>query len=382
MKRFLLVVLSVLVCSLSYSQVIGYSYTIKLGSNNNELNVYAIPNGSGSVKWQQINIVVGFKDGSPQPGQGTFAPNDNLFGTYSIVTPWTGSDGGYTYTNWGTNLGSPSNWVPVTNGTEYLVGTITYPVSVGGYVPYLLDFADNGSYPWFGNTFLVEGGTNEYFYPTNPANRNSEFYAASGGGYLNSGSMVVENSADVWAVTPTLKLLPLKLLSFTAKQSNSAGLLNWTVSEQQNTASFIVERSADGKNYSKIGTVAAAGNYAGKQDYTFTDANAQNGTNYYRLKMVDIDGRFTYSPLKTVSFDANALSLQITPNPAQSICYVKGLTQPAVVKLLDVNGKVLSVQNGVTSTSPINVASLARALYFVQVIQNGQILNTLKLIKE
>ncbi|MDH7463579.1 T9SS type A sorting domain-containing protein [Chitinophagaceae bacterium 26-R-25] len=380
MKRFLLAVLGILICSLGYSQVIGYSYTIKLGSSNNQLNVYAIPNGSGSVKWQQMNVVVGFKTSAAQPGQGTFAPNNGLFGTYSVVTPSTGTGNGYTYTNWGTNLGWPSNWISVTNGTEYLIGTITYPAPLTSYVPYLLDLADGGS-NFFGNTFIVEGATNDYFYATDGTG-NSKFYSASGGGYQNSGSLVIDNSADVWSATPKITVLPLKLLAFNAKQSNSTGLLDWKVTEQQNTASFIVERSTDGEHYTAIGTIAAAGNYVDAKTYSFTDKSPANGLNYYRLKMVDIDGKYSYSPVKTLRFDAIAGELHILPNPVVNNFYVKGLLEPALVRVLDVNGKVVLVQNDVTATTIVNAASLARAVYLVQVIQGNESKGVLKLIKE
>ncbi|MBV4356837.1 T9SS type A sorting domain-containing protein [Pinibacter aurantiacus] len=400
MKKILVIIFSLLISCLGYSQVTGYGYTMKLGPASNQVSLYVMPRGSGKVLWTQIEFAVGFKisDGVPTGTWATDSVLNSMFGReYAPVIDNAGSNGvpsvsvnpaGFSYHAYSINL-APGVFqtADVTSGTEYRIGTITYKVPGGKtFTPYLLDFADFGN-SGDGATYVgdIDNGPSflypGYFIPSDIPG-SAYFYSVANGGYNNSGSLLVDIGAGNSALTPTMTLLPLKLLSFTAKQSNSASLLNWTVSEQQNTATFIVERSTDGVTYSKIGTVAAAGNYAGKQTYSFTDANTATGPNYYRLKMVDIDGKFTYSPVKTVNFDAAALSLQITPNPTQGVCYVKGLTQPAVIKLIDVNGRVLLVQNGVTSSSPISVTSLARAVYFVQVIQNGQVLSTLKLIKE
>ncbi|MBV4357756.1 T9SS type A sorting domain-containing protein [Pinibacter aurantiacus] len=395
MKKFLVITFSLLISCLGYSQVTGYSYTIKLGPANNQVSVYAKPVGSGAVKWTQIEAVVGFKTSAGVPA-GTWATGvdlNSMFGVgYQTVIDNSGtsiSPAGYSYHAYSINLAAgASHTADVTNGTEYLLGTITYG-SFGGksFTPYLLDFADFGS-TGDGATYIGDavnqGPSALYpgmFIPSDiPAN--AGFYGAVNGGYNNSGSVLEGIGAGNSAATPTISLLPLKLLSFNAKQSNSTGLLDWKVSEQQNTANFIVERSTDGTNYTAIGTIAAAGNYADAKTYSFTDKSPASGLNYYRLKMVDIDGKYTYSPVKTLRFDAIAGGLHILPNPVQSSFYIKGLLEPANVRILDVNGKVVLVQSNVTATTALNAGSLARAAYLVQIIQGNESKAVLKLLKE
>jgi hypothetical protein len=146
--------------------------------------------------------------------------------------------------------------------------------------------------------------------------------------------------------------LPLRLIGFTANKqlgsSTNTAILNWTVAEQVNTQSFVVERSTDGVNFTAIATKAAAGSFAGEITYAYTDANAQAGINYYRLKMVDIDGSATRSPVKTVNFDAAATaSMYLAPNPTRGQFYVKGFAGKALVRVVDMRGRVVLEQTAV-----------------------------------
>ncbi len=178
--------------------------------------------------------------------------------------------------------------------------------------------------------------------------------------------------------------LPLTLLSFTAaKQSGNQhiAVLNWKVSEQVNTQSFVVERSADGVMFNEIGSKAAAGNYAGEMAYAFTDVSPVRGLNYYRLRMMDINGLFTYSEVKSLNFGETA-SIIITPNPAMDKLFVKGISAPVKVQVLDMAGKLLQINNVASQNEAVDISGLASAVYVVQVIENGQIIFTGRIMKQ
>ena len=112
--------------------------------------------------------------------------------------------------------------------------------------------------------------------------------------------------------TPPI-LLPLELLSFDAHTTGGSNTLDWTTSQEDNTHEFIIQRSEDGISYQVIGTVAALGSLAGNNDHQFTD-KLPAATSYYRLKMTDLDGAFTYSAVKKLS-SAAAVSISCYPNP-------------------------------------------------------------------
>ncbi|HXO76170.1 MAG TPA: hypothetical protein VN824_13055, partial [Puia sp.] len=120
--------------------------------------------------------------------------------------------------------------------------------------------------------------------------------------------------SSVFSFTPPVPL-PEQLLSFTGTRLDALSQLSWTTSEEINTASFDIERSGDDQSFSSIGTVAAHGNSATTTDYTFIDNNPLKGNNYYRLKMVDADAKFTYSKVILLNF-GSTLTVHVSPNPA------------------------------------------------------------------
>ena len=112
-------------------------------------------------------------------------------------------------------------------------------------------------------------------------------------------------------------VLPLTLLEFSGKLQNNDVLLSWKTENELNTREFIVERSIDGTAYAGAGTVAAA-NTAGTHEYSFTDPAIQtHGASviYYRLLQKDIDGKFTYSKVISVSLENAANNVKLYPNP-------------------------------------------------------------------
>ena len=117
--------------------------------------------------------------------------------------------------------------------------------------------------------------------------------------------------------------LPLKLGDFTAVKEQSGIKLNWETLSEQNTSYFEIERSNDGTNFTAIGRLNARGNSTDKQYYSYIDNQPATGTNFYRLKLADIDGAFTYSRIIAVKNDNNLITLQLFPNPVTDILQVQ-----------------------------------------------------------
>ena len=114
--------------------------------------------------------------------------------------------------------------------------------------------------------------------------------------------------------------LPVQLEYFTAqKDGDHTSLLKWATASEIDNDHFEVERSADAATWVTLGQVKGAGTTIQEQHYSYIDANALNGVNYYRLKQVDIDGNFVYTNIEEVTFDGGAASTATTvtmfPNP-------------------------------------------------------------------
>lgn len=153
--------------------------------------------------------------------------------------------------------------------------------------------------------------------------------------------------------------LPLTPISFTAVKQGNAALLNWTTASEQNTKDFIIERSTNGNDYTQIGMVAASTNSSVGYNYNFTDNNlASVQTNYYRLKMEDINGDFTYSPIQIVNFNESDAIL-VYPNPATDNITITGLQAGMQLRIIVVDGRILTTKITTGNTENINVQQLA-----------------------
>ncbi|WP_353718760.1 hypothetical protein [Dyadobacter sp. 676] len=135
--------------------------------------------------------------------------------------------------------------------------------------------------------------------------------------------------------------LPVTLKGFRAIREGNTALLTWQTTEEVNAGHFEIQRSTDAKSWSSIGMVRAEGSSRVIRSYDYVDAKPSNGTNYYRLKMVDLDETFAFSNIQVVNVKAAALSAY--PNPASNILMLSDIDPSSFseVALVDANGKVV-----------------------------------------
>ena len=148
------------------------------------------------------------------------------------------------------------------------------------------------------------------------------------------------------AITATMTAgcttMPVSWLYFRGKTLDNSVLLEWATAREINNKSFIVERSNDGRSFKPLYEQMAAS--ATEATYSFTDPTPQS-TNYYRLKQLDKDGRFSYSPIVAVNMNAGGRNtFSINPNPAGAVVNLSITSkekQAAQVMIADVSGKVV-----------------------------------------
>ena len=132
-------------------------------------------------------------------------------------------------------------------------------------------------------------------------------------------------------------------------------------------------RASDSISFSAIGQVKAALS-TGEHDYTFTDASPYKGNNFYRLKMIDLDGHFTYSPIVVISQPtANAL-MSLYPNPASesaTILFTAGIAEQYLIQVTDAAGNPIRRLSGTSFVGLNQVAiqlnGLPAGTYFVTI---------------
>ena len=177
----------------------------------------------------------------------------------------------------------------------------------------------------------------------------------------------------------TMSVLPLQLISFTAKLENGKARLKWKTENEINVSHFDIERSSDGNRFDKIKEIASGGN----GNYNTLDVAPQKGYNYYRLKMVDKDGRFSYSNVEMVkSLNDAIFSFIMYPNPNNGLLVVEPSqsNKPVIVSIFDQQGRLLLVKQ-ITGKTPIAIHHLAKGIYTVKLINQGDV-KTGKLVKE
>lgn len=146
--------------------------------------------------------------------------------------------------------------------------------------------------------------------------------------------------------------LPLELLTFQAKASNNIdALLFWETIQEKGVSHFELERSKDGKNWKKVAKIDTKIGTTQAKSYQYIDKGVHHlsipQTFYYRLKILDEDGFYTYSPITTLAFKANNVTDNITvyPNPSQLGVYIafseQAITESLNIQLTDVLGRVL-----------------------------------------
>jgi Concanavalin A-like lectin/glucanases superfamily/Secretion system C-terminal sorting domain len=155
-------------------------------------------------------------------------------------------------------------------------------------------------------------------------------------------------------------VLPLKLGQFTASKRAGQVELNWETLSEENTDYFEIERSSDGNNWTRIGQVSAKGNSIQKEYYSFKDPMPAVLTSFYRLKMADKDGIYTYSRVITVTAAAELTGLRLFPNPVRETLQVQyAAERSGTVQLMvtDASGRIV-YQSTVTGRPGVNTFSI------------------------
>lgn len=193
-------------------------------------------------------------------------------------------------------------------------------------------------------------------------------YVANGvpGGYAgtNQGADGVSNTATVMGM-----LLPIELLRFSATPVDQGIELEWETATELNNSHFEIQRSADGRHYQTIGQVAGHGTTSEVISYSFLDNQPLNGKNHYRLKQVDFDGSFEYSPVKQVELSGQS-HLIIYPNPAEigSEVTIRG-QEIREVKVYDMLGKLFIHEEYNRPAHEVKLSSskLPRGMYITRI---------------
>lgn len=283
-----------------------------------------------------------------------------------------------------------------TNGTE--VGTVRVKIlnpsddGVGGSYIYTTngivfagDDGTNGMEPW------ISDGTETNTTPIANINPNAPPMGDSDPGFLfvwkgdiyleaDNGNGGMEGLTDFYKLQGPYFALPISLINFNAQVRNTNVQLSWSTATESNSDHFDVERSTDGVHFTSIGKVAAAGNSNDIKEYGYADDQAyhlKESQLYYRLQLVDKDGRTAYSKVVPVTLISSPVAFKIFPNPVHDLLTIQ-YSAPAKSNLhiLDINGKQFyqsTLEANNNGTHKVDVSTLPAGTYIIKFMSNQRI---------
>ncbi|MEQ1553008.1 MAG: T9SS type A sorting domain-containing protein [Ferruginibacter sp.] len=198
-------------------------------------------------------------------------------------------------------------------------------------------------------------------------------WAWGGNGYGSIGDGTTSARLTPVSISCPTSILPIKLISFTGQIEKDKNNLTWQTASEINSSHFEVEQSIDGLTFKKIGNIKSNGKSTTNLTYNFTHASPFSGNNYYRLKMVDIDGKFEYSNIVFLKLQSSNSLISIYPNPTSNIINIERYNTIAQLQLYDVSGR--KINEWKTAQPTIDVSNFVSGNYILKIVlKTGEVL--------
>jgi len=209
----------------------------------------------------------------------------------------------------------------------------------------------------------------------------ADILTLSPGSYPND-NPTNNNLTSTLEVTPG-GTLPITLLSFNTVKQNNIVALNWQTSHETNSSYFEVQTSKNGTSWQTIGNLPATGNSSNTIRYSFTHNTPAKGINYYRLKLVDIHGRFEYSLTRSVSFSSNT-TITVSPNPTADKVFITAGNDAAIQSILvySSDGKLMTRVTSFTLSNSVDLSSFAPGIYLFKITDKENNTKIIRVIRK
>ncbi|MBL7884746.1 MAG: T9SS type A sorting domain-containing protein [Bacteroidia bacterium] len=199
--------------------------------------------------------------------------------------------------------------------------------------------------------------------------------------FVSGSTGSIQSDIDVTSFSPFtfgapngVNPLPIELLNFKGEAVQSGNMLKWVTASETNNDYFQLERSINGVDYSPITTTNGAGNSTSIIQYSFLDQTAGKGLNYYRLKQVDFDGKYTYSNVIAIQNELIAgddYVVKLYPNPSvDGVFYFNSSLQTTICTVLNEAGQIVYELNNLVSKSALDLSFLPAGIYLVRSTSN------------
>jgi hypothetical protein len=186
-------------------------------------------------------------------------------------------------------------------------------------------------------------------------------------GIDNQGEMYAAEYASGSLYTITSTVLPLVLVNFEGSSKDSYNELVWTTESEVNFKHFIIEKKQTNNDFIEIAQIEGKGNEYNRTAYNYKDMDVLNDA-YYRLKMVDLDGTFTYSKIISIK-SATTSEFAIYPNPAGDYLYISNPEDQSInYYIVNEIGQIIQSKiKSADSKIRIKTVDLPEGIYFINI---------------
>ena len=208
----------------------------------------------------------------------------------------------------------------------------------------------------------------------------SQWQKQAAGNTVNSTNNLLYNgykgTFSPFSIGDDVVLLPVTWLDFRCEAAkDNTTRLHWRTAMEQNTRAFIVERSADGQAYQSIGEVPATGHSQTLRSYAFADPQPMASGGYYRVRMEDREGNFSYSDVCNSKAGAvnNPAPLKVFPNPTDGGLYMIALEPERnfVWEVFSATGQRVAMGNSKEGQANARLHYLSEGVYQLRVLGSG-----------
>lgn len=174
--------------------------------------------------------------------------------------------------------------------------------------------------------------------------------------------------------------LPVTILDFVVRkdETEQKALLFWDIADEKNLDRYEITRSQDGINFVYLGSVQVFD----KSRYSFIDEHPKVGMNYYRIKLVDIDADYTYSPVRPLLFAAKEIVVNIYPNPVRDEAIIIHTTDENLIgmhgQVMDIAGRIVTSFRLLELQTTLATTQWVSGTYIIR-LENG---STFKIVKQ
>jgi len=194
-----------------------------------------------------------------------------------------------------------------------------------------------------------------------------------------------QHDITLTAICNSEQPLPAELISFSAKAQDSDAYLNWITASENNVSHFDLERSFDGKEWSKINRKEAKGSSNVETHYENIDRNIREYSDsefiaYYRLKINDMDATFEYSAIKSIKFNGDQTEISIYPNPVRGQLIISNVQPQSEIVLVNSLGEVVLKYEASGEEDSLNVENISSGIYTIIISSKSAGLKTERVV--